>query len=90
MIFALAIGALALQPAPELISADGRWAAYRMPDGRCEVQMTYAAEDWMARQLLGFGADVEVLAPESLAGRVRRAASEALAAYAAMGSGAAG
>ena len=61
-----------------------------LPDGRCEVQMTYAAEDWMARQLLGFGADVEVLAPESLAGRVRRAASEALAAYAAMGSGAAG
>ena len=61
-----------------------------LPDGRCEVQMTYAAEDWMARQLLGFGADVEVLAPESLAGRVRRAAAEALAAYAAMGSGAAG
>ena len=61
-----------------------------LPDGRCEVQMTYAAEDWMARQLLGFGADVEVLAPESLAGRVRRAAAEALAAYAAMGSGSAG
>lgn len=61
-----------------------------LPDGRCEVQMTYAAEDWMARQLLGFGADVEVLAPESLAGRVRRAAAEALDAYAALGSGAAG
>ena len=61
-----------------------------LPDGRCEVQMTYAAEDWMARQLLGFGADVEVLAPESLAGRVRRAATEALDAYAALGSGAAG
>lgn len=38
MMFALAIGALALQPAPELISADGRWAAYRMPDGRCEAR----------------------------------------------------
>jgi hypothetical protein len=54
-----------------------------LPDGYCEASMTYAAEDWMARQLLGFGADVEVLAPASLVGRVRRAATEALAAYAA-------
>lgn len=54
-----------------------------LPGGSCEAAMTYAAEDWMARQLLGFGADVEVLAPESLIGRVRRAATEALAAYAA-------
>ena len=61
-----------------------------LPDGRCEVQMTYAAEDWLARQLVGFGADVEILAPESLAGRVRQAAAEALDAYAALGSGAAG
>ena len=43
--------------------------------------MTYAAEDWMARQLLGFGADVEVLAPPSLAQQVRQAAREALEAY---------
>ncbi len=52
-----------------------------LPDGQCEVEMTYAAEDWMARQLLGFGADVEVLAPPSLAAQVRRAAREALEAY---------
>lgn len=52
-----------------------------LPDGQCEVEMTYAAEDWMARQLLGFGADVEVLAPPSLAQQVRRAAREALEAY---------
>ncbi len=52
-----------------------------LPDGQCEVEMTYAAEDWMARQLMGFGADVEVLAPPSLAQQVHRAAHEALGAY---------
>ncbi len=55
-----------------------------LPSGYCEAAMTYAAEDWMARQILGFGADVEVLAPDSLARRVNRAATEALAAYAAL------
>lgn len=55
-----------------------------LPDGYCEAEMTYAAEEWMARQLLGLGAGVEVLAPESLARQVRRAASEALEAYAAL------
>jgi proteasome accessory factor C len=43
--------------------------------------MTYAAEEWMARLILGFGADVRVLAPDSLAARVRQAAGQALAAY---------
>lgn len=51
------------------------------PDGSCQATMTYASEDWIARQILGFGADVEVLAPGSLAGAVRRAAADALAAY---------
>ena len=55
------------------------------PDGHLEVTMTYVAEEWMARLILGFGADVTVLAPESLAGRVRQAATEALAAYRAAG-----
>lgn len=55
-----------------------------LPDGYCEAEMTYAAEEWMARQLLGLGAGLEVLAPESLARQVRRAASEALEAYAAL------
>ena len=40
----------------------------------------------MARQLLGLGAGVEVLAPESLARQVRRAAGQALEAYAALDS----
>jgi len=57
-----------------------------LPDGYCEAEMTYAAEEWMARQLLGLGAGVEVLAPESLARQVRRAAAEALEAYAALDS----
>jgi proteasome accessory factor C len=52
-----------------------------LPDGFCEAAMTYAAEDWMARQILGFGADVTVLAPGSLADAVRTAAVDALAAY---------
>jgi proteasome accessory factor C len=55
-----------------------------LPDGYCEAEMTYAAEEWMTRQLLGLGAGVEVLAPESLARQVRRAAGEALEAYAAL------
>ncbi len=53
-----------------------------LPDGHVEASMTYAAEDWMARQILGFGADVEVLAPDGLAQRVRQSATDALAAYA--------
>ena len=53
-----------------------------LPDGSCEATMTYAAEDWMARQILGFGGDVTVLAPQSLADEVRTSAADALAAYA--------
>ena len=56
-----------------------------LPDGNFEVVMTYAAEEWMARQILGFGADVQVLEPEGLARRVRRAAQDALAVYAVLG-----
>jgi proteasome accessory factor C len=52
-----------------------------LPDGACEAAMTYASEDWMARFVLGFGAGVQVLAPEPLARRVRDAAAAALAAY---------
>jgi proteasome accessory factor C len=57
-----------------------------LPDGSCEATMTYAAEDWMGRQILGFGADVEVLAPKSLADEVRKSAADALAAYAVLDS----
>lgn len=50
-------------------------------DGSCEATMTYASDDWMARLVLGFGSEVKVLAPESLASRVRSAAEAAIAAY---------
>jgi proteasome accessory factor C len=53
-----------------------------LPDGNHKAVMTYASEEWMARVLLGFGADVRVLEPESLVTRVRQAAASALAAYA--------
>jgi len=43
--------------------------------------MTYASEDWMTRLVLGFGAAVQVLEPESLAQRVRDAAAAALESY---------
>jgi proteasome accessory factor C len=49
--------------------------------GSCEVAMTFAAEEWMTRLILGLGADVQVLTPESLVLSVRRAATAALAAY---------
>ncbi|NGX07636.1 protein pafC [Mycobacteroides franklinii] len=50
-------------------------------DGSVEAAMTYASEDWMARLILGFGSAIRVLAPESLARRVRADAATALAAY---------
>ena len=43
--------------------------------------MTYASDDWMARFVLGFGSAVRVLAPESLASRVRDSAAAALKVY---------
>ena len=52
-----------------------------LPGGSCEVAMTFAAEEWMTRLILGLGADVQVLTPESLVLSVRRAATAALAAY---------
>lgn len=53
----------------------------QLPGGYTEAAMTYAAESWLARQILGLGADVEVMAPQSLADQVRSAAAEALVAY---------
>jgi proteasome accessory factor C len=55
--------------------------ARELADGSCEAVMTYASEDWMTRLVLGFGAAVQVLEPESLAQRVRDAAAAALASY---------
>jgi proteasome accessory factor C len=52
-----------------------------LPDGSCEAAMTYASDEWMARLVLGFGSSVQVLAPQSLADRVRRSAEAALDAY---------
>ncbi|MFY1621303.1 helix-turn-helix transcriptional regulator [Micromonospora sp. WMMD736] len=52
-----------------------------LPDGGCEAEMTYAAEEWMSRFVLGFGSAVQVLAPDSLARRVRESAAAALRAY---------
>ncbi|MBV8348052.1 MAG: YafY family transcriptional regulator [Mycolicibacterium sp.] len=56
-------------------------ALRELPDGSCEAAMTYASEEWMARLVLGFGSSVRVLAPESLADRVRRSAAAAQQAY---------
>ena len=55
-----------------------------LSDGACEAAMTFASEAWMARFVLGFGAAVRVLQPQSLADRVRDAAVTALDAYRAM------
>ena len=46
--------------------------------------MTYASDDWMTRLVLGFGSAVRVLAPESLAQRIRAAAVAALDSYQAL------
>jgi proteasome accessory factor C len=55
-----------------------------LPDGHREVAMTYAAEEWLVRQILGFGGDVAVLGPPALVERVRQSAAEAVAAYRAL------
>jgi proteasome accessory factor C len=52
-----------------------------LPDGYCEAAMTYASDDWMTRLVLGLGSAVRVLAPASLARRVREAAVAALEVY---------
>lgn len=52
-----------------------------LPDGHFEAAMTYASEDWMSRLVLGFGSAVRIVAPDSLAQRVRDAAAAALDAY---------
>ncbi|MEN3225494.1 YafY family protein [Mycolicibacterium porcinum] len=79
----------ALPSATLLVDATAAWVfdyyplrvVRELPDGACEAAMTYASEDWMARFVLGFGSAVTVLAPESLAQRVRDAAAEALRVY---------
>jgi proteasome accessory factor C len=53
----------------------------KLPGGVCEATMTYASEEWMGRLVLGLGSAVRVVAPESLAQRVRDAAVTALDAY---------
>jgi proteasome accessory factor C len=57
-----------------------------LPDGSCEAVMTYASEDWMTRLVLGFGLDVQVRRPASLAQRVRDAAAAAVRSYEALSS----
>ena len=50
-------------------------------DGSREAAITYASDEWLTRLILGFGAEVRVLAPESLASRVRATAAAALPVY---------
>lgn len=56
-----------------------------LPDGSWQATMTYAADAWLTRLLLGFGSAITVVAPDDLAARVRAAALEALGAYEAAG-----
>lgn len=51
------------------------------PDGFREAMITYASDVWVTRLILGFGADVRVLAPQTLAQRVQQAARAAVAMY---------
>ena len=52
-----------------------------LSDGWREAELTYASHEWLTRLLLGMGDEVQVVAPESLAARVRDAAAAALAVY---------
>ncbi len=83
----------ALPSATLRISPEATWALEyypmrvlrELPDGHFEAAMTYASDEWMARLVLGFGAEVSVIEPLELAERVRRAAHAALGAYAEAG-----
>jgi proteasome accessory factor C len=52
-----------------------------LPQGYCEAAMTYASDEWMTRLVLGVGSAVRVLGPETLAQRVRAAATAAVEMY---------
>ncbi|AQT79794.1 protein pafC [Mycolicibacterium litorale] len=79
----------ALPAATLLVAPTASWMLEYYPmrvleelaDGYRKAAMTYASEEWMTRALLGFGADVRVLGPDSLVTRVRQAAQAGLAAY---------
>ncbi|WP_278312636.1 helix-turn-helix transcriptional regulator [Lolliginicoccus levis] len=53
----------------------------RLPDGRVQVDMRYASDEWMARMLLGFGASITVVQPAGLAERMREQAIAGLERY---------
>lgn len=56
-----------------------------LPEGWREAELTYASDEWLTRLLLGMGDEVQVVAPEALAARVRDAATAALTVYAEAG-----
>lgn len=84
------------QPAPEhpevilRLAPAARWVADYYPcekvreadDGRLEVTLRATDTDWVRRLVLRLGGTAEVLAPPTLVGEVRAAATEALASYA--------
>ncbi|WP_149359222.1 helix-turn-helix transcriptional regulator [Lolliginicoccus suaedae] len=53
----------------------------RLDDGRVQVDMRYASDEWMARMLLGFGASITVVEPTGLVERMREQASAGLERY---------
>lgn len=65
------------------------WVAERYPlrrrtdlgDGRCEVELSVASEEWLARLLLRVGVDGEVVAPQEWQDLGRRTAHTLLARY---------
>lgn len=78
-----------LPTATLLIDASASWmfdyyplrVLRELPGGGWEATMTYASDDWMARFVLGFGAAVQAVAPQTLVEKVRQSAVAALAAY---------
>ncbi|MBD8506902.1 WYL domain-containing protein [Hoyosella sp. G463] len=54
---------------------------HRLDDGRVQVEMRYASDEWMARMLLGFGASITVVGPAGLAQRMRQQAEAGLERY---------
>lgn len=79
----------ALPEATLRIAADSVWLLEHYPmtidqvdaDRSVIARMRYASADWMTRMVLGFGAGIAVVGPQSLADAVRSRAQDALAVY---------
>jgi len=81
---------LRFDPAPARWVSEERWHPEQegewLPDGRYELRFPYADPTELVMDILRYGPEVEVVAPESLRERVKTRLAEALKRYGGSGS----